>query len=123
MNLPENFYFSPNNLQDYLDCPRRFELRHILKQAWPAIRSEPIRQIEKQMQMGNQFHLFIQQFFNQIPAEKIKSQTTDPMLLVWWDKFFNFSHRLKGHQNYAELRLTCQLDQFRFIGVIDLLSI
>ena len=35
---PENdFIFSAHNLQDYLDCPRRFELKYILKQPWPAI--------------------------------------------------------------------------------------
>mgnify|MGYP007064289961 CR=1 FL=1 len=40
MPLPVDFQFSQNNLQDYLDCARRFELRALRRLAWPAAQSE-----------------------------------------------------------------------------------
>ena len=56
-HLADNFIFSANNLQDYLDCPRRFELKYILKQNWPAITSQPVQEMENKILMGNRFHL------------------------------------------------------------------
>ncbi len=122
MNLPENFYFSQNKLQDYIDCPRRFELKHILKQEWPAIRSEPVREIEHHQQLGNQFHLFIQQFFNGLSSESIQKQTADPVLLNWWRSFELFSKTIHYEKAYPELQISAQIGAFRFYGVIDLLT-
>ena len=42
MRLKPGFHFSQNNLQDFVDCPRRFELLHVLHLPWPAIQSEPV---------------------------------------------------------------------------------
>ncbi len=56
MPLSKDFIFSANNLQDYLDCPRRFELKHIHKLSWPAIISQPVREMEYKIRMGNRFH-------------------------------------------------------------------
>ncbi len=123
MHLPENFYFSQNKLQDYVDCARRFELKHVLKQEWPAIRSEPIREIEHHQQLGNQFHLFIQQYFTGLSAESIQKQTTDPLLLKWWRSFELFSKTIHFEKAYPELQISAYLEQFRFYGVIDLLTI
>lgn len=36
MSLPEDFTFSQSMLQDFVDCPRRFELRYLLDARWPA---------------------------------------------------------------------------------------
>jgi hypothetical protein len=41
MTLPYSFHFTQSSLQDYLDCPRRFQLRYVLDQPWPAVESEP----------------------------------------------------------------------------------
>jgi len=32
-----SFSFAQSSLQDYLDCPRRFQLRYVLNQPWPTI--------------------------------------------------------------------------------------
>jgi RecB family exonuclease len=122
MNLPENFYYSQNKLQDYLDCPRRFELKYILKQAWPAIRSEPIREIEHHQRLGNQFHLFIQQYFNGLSLESIQKQTTDPVLLQWWRSFELFSKTIQFEKAFPEFQISAQIGKFRFYGVIDLIT-
>ena len=46
MTLPPTFQFSQNSLQDYVDCPRRFQLRYLLRQPWPAVESEPLSEYE-----------------------------------------------------------------------------
>ena len=40
-NLPDDFHFSQGSLQDYVDCQRRFQLRYLMKLAWPAVDAEP----------------------------------------------------------------------------------
>ncbi|MAT41029.1 MAG: hypothetical protein CL609_01720 [Anaerolineaceae bacterium] len=122
MNQPENFYYSQNKLQDYIDCPRRFELKYLLKQDWPAIRSEPIREIEHHQRLGNQFHLFIQQYFNGLSPEIISKQTTDPVLLNWWRSFELFSKTIHFDNVYPEFQISAQIGNSRFYGVIDLIT-
>ncbi|PJF28501.1 MAG: PD-(D/E)XK nuclease family protein, partial [Phototrophicales bacterium] len=54
--LPPNFQFSQSNLQDYIDCPRRFELRHIQHLHYPSIESEPQLDREAHQRRGVAFH-------------------------------------------------------------------
>ena len=56
MPLPANFRFSQASLTDYLDCPRRFQLRYLLEQAWPAVESEPLLERERLAELGRRFH-------------------------------------------------------------------
>ena len=39
--LPPQFAFSQSSLQDYMDCPRRFQLRYLDRLIYPAAESEP----------------------------------------------------------------------------------
>jgi len=71
MKIPDNFAFSQHNLQDYVDCPRRFELRYLKKLAWPAIQSEPVLAIERHMQLGERFHRMVQQHQSGLPADVV----------------------------------------------------
>ena len=80
MPLANNFIFSANNLQDYLDCPRRFELRYILKQNWPAITSQPVLEMENRINMGNRFHLLAHQYLSGISGEILRNTIDDPDL-------------------------------------------
>ena len=61
MRLIENFQFSQANLQDFVDCRRRFQLRYLQHIAWPAIESEPVLENERFLQQGARFHRMIQQ--------------------------------------------------------------
>lgn len=87
MLLPESFTFTQQNLQDFVDCPRRFYLRAIKRLEWPAIESEPIREQEHLIEMGSRFHLLCQQYFSGIPAETLSAQVTDAELALWWNRF------------------------------------
>jgi hypothetical protein len=47
---------SQSSLQDYNDCPRRFELRYLQRLAYPAIETEPALENEKHQREGEFFH-------------------------------------------------------------------
>ena len=57
MTLPADFQFSQGSLQDYADCPRRFQLGYILRLAWPAVEAEPVLESERRQLQGQAFHL------------------------------------------------------------------
>lgn len=121
MNLPENFLFSQHKLHDYVECPRRFELRYLLGQEWPAIRSEPVMEMEEQMKLGQQFHLMAQQYFSGLSEKAILSQIGSPILESWWKRFTQFVSTLSIESAYPEMTLRGSLASFQFIAILDLL--
>ncbi len=62
MPLPDTFQFSQSSLQDYVDCPRRFQLRHILMQPWPALLTEDSHRFDHHVQRGRDFHRLAHQY-------------------------------------------------------------
>lgn len=87
MSLPQGFTFSQSSLQDYLDCPRRFQLRYLLRIAWPALHSQPVQEHERLMRQGERFHRLAQQYFLGLPQDVLTSQVKDPELAQWWESF------------------------------------
>ena len=67
-SLPDRFTFSQSSLQDYTDCPRRFQLRYIEQLKWPAVESEPVLDNERRQQEGQLFHRLVQQHRIGLPA-------------------------------------------------------
>lgn len=63
MPLPDSFQFSQSSLQDYVDCPRRFELRYILHQKWPALQTQPVIEFEHHMEQGSGFTVWCSSIF------------------------------------------------------------
>lgn len=59
--LSSPFTFSQSSLQDYFDCPRRFELRYIDRLNWPAVEAEPALENERRLREGTYFHRLAQQ--------------------------------------------------------------
>jgi hypothetical protein len=131
MPLPITFQFSQNNLQDYVDCPRRFELRHLLRLEWPALQSEPVLEHEQQMALGQRFHRMVQQHLSGIPAGLLAAQaSSDPDLQRWWNAFLT-SGILESLPavRCAERQLSAPFPQgansyvFRLLAQYDLLAI
>jgi hypothetical protein len=71
VTLSDSFSFTQSSLQDYLDCPRRFQLRHVLEQPWPAVESEPLLERERLTDLGRHFHLMAQRHTVGLPVEQI----------------------------------------------------
>jgi hypothetical protein len=87
MTLPANFRFSQASLADYLDCPRRFQLRCLLELAWPAVESEPLLERERLAELGRRFHKLIQQHVEGLSAETLAASLGEPELARWWQSY------------------------------------
>ncbi|MBN2048416.1 MAG: PD-(D/E)XK nuclease family protein [Anaerolineaceae bacterium] len=124
MLLKPDFHFSQYNLQDYLDCPRRFELRHLRRLEWPAVQSEPVIEQEERMERGSRFHRMVQQAVSGVPAERISAQIDDPRLARWWNHFLD-SDPIHQHPgiNRVEYTLSAPFMNFRVLAKYDLLQI
>lgn len=131
MSLPKGFIFSQSNLQDYVDCQRRFQLRHILHQAWPAVEAEPYLENERLIDLGLKFHKTVHQHLIGIPEAQIShSLSSDSVLKSLWD---NYLHSIKegsldmindpANRRYEEITLSVALKEFHLIAKFDLLII
>jgi hypothetical protein len=123
MTLPDDFVFSQNNLQDFVDCPRRFQLKYILKTAWPAPISEPIEEHDRLISLGSQFHMMAQRFFLGIPEEVISRHVTDEDLLVWWNAFISNPPSDMPPLKQPEVSLSMPFAGYRLAAKIDLLAV
>jgi hypothetical protein len=121
MSLPEHFRFSQNNLQDYVDCPRRFELKYLLKQDWPAVVSEPILEFELHQQLGSRFHTLVQRHLAGIPENLLTDSLADPLLEQWWKNYLDFIKRFQGDQCKAEQTYSIPFEAYRFTAKYDCL--
>lgn len=120
--LPPAFQFSQNSLQDYADCARRFQLRYVVEQKWPAAESEPIDRHEHFLEQGRNFHLLIQRHLSGIPAEALTPR--DSLLAEWWDNYLHFPiDDLPEPVRLAELNLSTTLAGQRLMATFDLLAL
>jgi hypothetical protein len=128
--LRQPFAFSQSSLQDYADCPRRFQLRYIKQVAWPAVESEPVVDNERRQIEGQLFHRLVQQFWLGLPAEKLSRLTNSPDLQRWWENFIgavndgNLS-ALKNNdvQLHTEATISAPLGAHRLLAKYDLIAI
>jgi len=110
MSLPEPFQFTQSSLQDYLDCPRRFQLRYVLDQPWPAVASEPLLDFERLADLGRRFHQMAQRHTVGVPVEQITASAQDAELVKWWRNYLNVPPRdLPSAVRRAEVTLTTPL--------------
>lgn len=123
MALPEAFQFSQSSLQDYVDCPRRFQLRHILMQPWPALLTEDSQRYDLHVQRGRDFHRLAHQYVLGITPQDLAVTIHDETLAGWWDVFLNrppanLPHTLRR----GEVVLTAPLAGYRLVATVDLLA-
>jgi hypothetical protein len=122
--LPSPFIFSQSSLQDYFDCPRRFELRHISRLNWPAEEAEPALENERRQQEGLFFHRLAQQFFLGISSERLSRLATSPDLSRWWEHFQASFQNLNDLGNlHPEIILSAPLGNHRLLAKYDLIAL
>ncbi|RJP49876.1 MAG: PD-(D/E)XK nuclease family protein [Anaerolineaceae bacterium] len=116
---------SQSSLQDYNDCPRRFELRYLQKLAYPAIETEPALENENHQKEGEHFHRLAQQYFIGVPAGQVAKLANTDNLQRWWENFIN-NKNLTAIKDLSGLRtevtLSAPLGNFRLIAKYDLIA-
>ena len=123
MSIPSNFQFTQGNLQDYVDCPRRFQLRYLLQRAWPAPQAEPLAEAERRMEMGQAFHRLVYQHMLGIPADVLTRSVTDPDLARWWHNYLTTPPpALPSQLRRAEIVLSAPLSDYRLVAKYDLVA-
>jgi hypothetical protein len=123
MSLAGNFQFSATNLQDYVDCPRRFQLRYLLSIAWPAPQMEPLLESERYACLARDFHRLAHQHALGIPEEALSQGMADAALAQWWRNYLAFVPQLPAGKRYPEVGLAAPLAGQRLVAQYDLLVI
>jgi len=127
MRLPEELYFSQISLQDFVDCRKRFYLRHLSRLPWPAIEMEPAMLHEHNARMNARFHQLAHQFLLGIPIERLSATVYDPDLEHSWISFLEFLPSILGQDSrsffslYPEINLNASLGERRLFARYDLL--
>ena len=124
--------FTQSNLQDFVTCQRRFELRYVRRLNWPAVESAPIHEAERRMQLGSDFHRLIHQHVLGLPeteltatAQQIAALTGSPELPAMWQNYL--THRppelsIDAARFYPELTLSTLLAGQRLTAKFDLVA-
>ena len=128
MALPAGFTFSQACLQDYSDCPRRFQLRYVLGVRWPAAldgaAANERAEWEKKALQGAAFHRLVHQHTIGIPEKTLAQSITDPDLRGWWQAYLDTPPpNLPTEVRRSEVRLSVPLDGYRLVARYDLLAI
>lgn len=123
MKLPENFSFSQQNLQDYADCRYRFLLKYVRGVEWPAVESEPVLLQEARMELGQQFHRMVQQYFSGVDPSLLATSVESPELAAWWQEFTTLDLlRLPGDK-FPEKTISIPFVDYRLTAKFDLLVV
>ncbi len=123
MRLAADFQFSQNSLQDYVDCRRRFQLRHVLRLAWPAVEAEPVVEHEMHMQMGAVFHRLVHQHVSGVPADRLSDSISDEELRAWWRNYLEEGPGDLPAARHSELVLSAPLGESSLVARYDLVAV
>jgi CRISPR/Cas system-associated exonuclease Cas4 (RecB family) len=123
MTLAPDFHFSQGNLQDYVDCPRRFQLRYMLCLPWPAVEAEPALENERYLQQGAAYHHLVHQYLVGVPPEQLTRSVTDQDLSRWWKNYLQAAPVDSFKSRYPEIVLSAPLNEDRLIAKYDVIAV
>jgi hypothetical protein len=130
--LTPEFRFSQHSLADFEDCPRRFYLRHVARQAWPLLETGPhgmdALTYHDYLRRGATLHRWIERYWLGLPPSAAGSRPTfddpgDRELAVWWARFQATDFSGLPERRLPELELSAPLGEFRLYARFDLLAI
>lgn len=129
MNVAGRLLLSQSSLQAYVDCPRRFELRHLLNLEWPALETEQALEFEASMRRGEEFHHLLHQHALGIPEQALAATIDDELIGQWWSRYLEWQAEYLPTARDAELTLTTPLgrvpdgvEPFQLTAKFDLLT-
>lgn len=114
---------SQASLQDYLDCRRRFYLRHVLRLDWPGHQTDHAEQQQIRAQRGVTFHRLLHQYLIGLPEERLAAIASEAGLDNWWRSYRQYPVAGLQSKNFAEISLSAPLSAHRLVAKYDLVSI
>ena len=123
MTLPTDFQFSQGSLQDYVDCARRFQLRYLLRVAWPAVEAEPALEKERHLRQGVVFHRLIHQHLLGLSPERLSHTVSDEYLRRWWHNYLQNGPSGLPASRYPEVVLSTTVSGYRLVAKCDLIAV
>lgn len=120
--IPSSFIFSASSLQDYVDCPRRFQLRYLQHCDWPAVETEPVVLTERHMEHGRDFHRLAHQHHLGISDDLLTAVADNAGLGDWWSDFLANGPAGLPPVRRAEFALTTPLAGYRLGAKYDLVA-
>jgi CRISPR/Cas system-associated exonuclease Cas4 (RecB family) len=118
----DNLHFTQASLEDYLACPRRYQLRYLLSQAWPAQVTEPEGAFEVHLRQGAALHRLIQQDVLGIDRSHLDSLASEEPLRTWWASYVENPVSGLPETRLPELELSTDIDGQRLVGKFDMLA-
>lgn len=123
MTLPETFIFSQSSLQDYVECPRRFELKYLLRQRYPAPEVDHQLDFERRMGQGEHLHHLIHQHLVGIPTAALLKRLTDDDVRRWFEAYLKNGLADLPTERRPEVTLMMPLGDFALLAKFDLLAV
>jgi CRISPR/Cas system-associated exonuclease Cas4 (RecB family) len=120
--FPTPSTFSQSSLQDYADCPRRFQLRYLDHLTWPAAESEPVAEFELRQSEGLKFHRHAQQYLLGLPAESLTPLADTLNLKRWWDNFLRTDLGVGNYAQRVETTWFAAVGEHRLVAKYDLIA-
>jgi CRISPR/Cas system-associated exonuclease Cas4 (RecB family) len=123
MALSPDFQFSQGSLQDYVTCPRRFQLRYVQRVAWPALEAIPVLEHERYLEQGAAFHRLVYQHLMGLPVERLSRMVDDDDLRRWWRSYLERAPEDLPSAQYPEVLLSAPVGAYRLVAKYDLIAV
>lgn len=122
--LSAGFVFSQAALQDYADCPRRFQLRYVHRIRWPAAQSQSIETMERLSREGAAFHRLVHQHTVGVPREALDRVAKENGVQDLWQTYLrDYPKGLPQAVRRSEIRLSVPMGDYSLAARYDLLAI
>ncbi len=114
--------FSQASLEDYRTCPRRFQLRYLQAQKWPALVATPPESYEEHRRQGILLHRMIQQHVLGFSAASIATTYREEPLATWFQHYLDFPPDDLPAERIPEFECSARLGDHHLVGKFDLLA-
>lgn len=123
--LPAGFQYTQSKLQDFMDCPRRFQLKYLEGQRWPAPVTIPQEKFEAAMQRGQRIHQMIERHQSGVSLPILKKSIVgDDNLERWLSRYEQLYHDLSIFDtSMTETVLSMNLNGYQILAKFDWLGV
>lgn len=122
-NVSDDFIFSQSSLQNYVDCPRRFQLKYLDQVRYPAPEVDDMLSFEQRMMQGKRFHHLVHQHLLGISPDILQARIHDPDVARWFTAYLQSGTDNLPPTYYPEQTLTVNIGDYALLAKFDLIAI